>query len=103
MEDGWLIGLPEALRRITTALKQLWKLKIQGMLEHPDVAPDEFGTWHDIPVKELVFLGVQISRTSTGGVRVSQRRWILQELMKRGWAGITGCKSLPDHNAGKIT
>ena len=104
VDDEWLIGLPEALRRITAALRGLWKLKVQGVLEHADVIPDKDGLWHDIPVrKELVFLGMQISRTVTGGVKVSQRRWILQELMKRGWAGLNGCKTLPDHNAGKIT
>ena len=82
VDDEWLIGLPEALRRITAALRGLWKLKVQGVLEHADVIPDKDGLWHDIPVrKELVFLGMQISRTVTGGVKVSQRRWILQDSM----------------------
>ncbi|CAE7916479.1 unnamed protein product [Symbiodinium necroappetens] len=104
VDDGWVIGDAETLRRTAIGMKSLWKVKLQGVLQHPSV-PGETVTWDDMtcPIKSsLVYLGCQIQRLMDGTVQVSQRKWILQSLASRGYVHMNGTKSLPDPCEGTL-
>ena len=58
-------------------------------------------TLGDIPVvSELVFLGMQLSMSTTG-IHLKQAKWVAQELRKRGLLHLVGCDSLPEPREGK--
>ena len=104
VDDGWVIGDAETLRRTAIGMKSLWKVKLQGVLRHPSLSEDAVA-WDDMtcPVKSsLVYLGCQIQRLGDGTVQVTQRKWILQSLASRGYVHMNGTKSLPDPCEGTL-
>ena len=104
VDDGWVIGDAETLRRTAIGMKSLWKVKLQGVLRHPSLSENAVA-WDDMtcPVKSsLVYLGCQIQRLEDGTVQVTQRKWILQSLASRGYVHMNGTKSLPDPCEGTL-
>ena len=98
VDDCLMAAESEILEMIARDISSIWKVKCQGLLAPPGVQPRKItdAQGHDIPWKdELTFLGLQISTHDTG-IRVSQSRWIAQDLRQRGYLHLAGAVTLPN-------
>ncbi|CAE7300743.1 RE1 [Symbiodinium sp. CCMP2592] len=102
VDDGFCVGEREALLRYAEHVDKCWKTKFQGILSRlKDRSPAIRGSLSIPMIEEITFIGVQVT-FQAGLVATSQRKWLLQELDRRGLTHLAGVQCLPDIPEGKI-
>ena len=105
VDEAIITGQPELIRRVHRCLRNLWDLKVQGMLsnEYLDLVSGqsfELDSGSTMVKDELTYLGFQIQRCDSG-VAVHQQNWLDAEMKKRAWLNLQGTDTLPEVEEGK--
>ena len=105
VDDAYVIGGLELCGRLKTKLRELWDLKIEGIMQNEHLDLQVGGRVNlegeEIPIKaEVTYLGMQIGRNEKG-IYLHQGAWNRSEILKRSWLHVSGVESLPEIDEGK--
>ena len=100
VDDAAIIGSTELMRRVHCLLKNLWDLKVQGILSSESLSLTsgqafELDGGTTVVKAELTYLGFQIQRCADG-IAVHQLTWLDAEMKKRAWLNLQGTDVLPE-------
>ena len=94
VDDGVMFGPREVMLRAKALIAGTWKCQVQGFLTRTDDTLIQDGAEETKRVDEVTFLGTQVT-LQADGVHVSQRKWLVRELHRRGMVHLRGTGSLP--------
>ena len=99
VDDCLVVGQASVVEAFLSYVCSQWRTKLQGFLAR-DLGTTLSCQGVSMSRKtSLTFLGLEIS-FHEGGVQLSQRRWILQEINRRGWIHLRGTQALPQLEMG---
>ena len=101
VDDGFIFGPREVMLRVKGQISKTWKCQVQGFLTRTGDVEIRDGDEVIKKVEEITFLGTQVS-LEEDGAHVSQRKWLVRELHRRGLVHLRGCESLPHIDATQI-
>ncbi|CAE7720322.1 unnamed protein product [Symbiodinium sp. CCMP2592] len=94
VDDCLVTGERSAVEAFLQFVSAEWRTKIQGFIARQTDVQVKCNDEQVAQKQALNFLGVEISFEGDKIV-IQQRRWILQELNRRGWVHMKGSQSLP--------
>ena len=95
VDDIFAVGEAPAVAAFMSFIQDTWSTKFSGFITRGNEQALTHGEFTMERVPELTFIGLQVSFDEQKQVVFNQRRWILNELYKRGWVHMTGTPCLP--------